>query len=88
MLFHLFCINGRRSLHLRIHELTLDQTSSTSKPYIATFKVEDQFLEDFVEENPNQNQNTLENWTNQQFLSNNGRNSTPKQGGTIYMWDI
>ena len=45
----------RRSLHLCDLELTLGEISSTSKPKIDTFEVEDQSLEDTMKENPNQN---------------------------------
>ena len=46
-------MNGRRSLHSCVLEITLGDTSSTSEPNISTFEVEDQSLEDIMEEIPN-----------------------------------
>ena len=50
-------MNGRQSLHPRILEFTLRETSSILEPKIGTLEVEDQSLEDTMEENPNQTQN-------------------------------
>ena len=49
-MFDLFCMNGRCSVHPCVLELTLGETSSTSKEKIYA-------LEDTMEENHNQNQN-------------------------------
>ena len=50
-------MNERQSLHPRVLEITLGETSSILEPKIDIFKVEGQSLEDKMEEIPNQNQN-------------------------------